>query len=81
MSAPIYTPATLAELLATDEPTILRWRRQYEWPSIKVGNRIRFTAEHVEQIIARHEAKHEPATDVAGVLINGQTSRSAARSA
>lgn len=74
----LQTPADLAELFGEDEATILRWRLQYAWPSIKVGRKIRFTQEHVDQILAKHEAKHETTT-APEVAIAGQTERSRRR--
>lgn len=75
------TPAELGEHLGATEENVLRWRRQYGWPSLKIGNHIRFSPEHVQQIEALHEAKAD--TEAAGleVLIDGQTSRSRGRSA
>jgi len=81
VSAVIYTPAALAELLDTTEANVLQWRRQYGWPSFKVGKTIRFTQEHVEQIVAKHSAAPVKADQSPAVVIGGQTKRSARRSA
>lgn len=74
----VYTPADLADELKVTEANVLRWRRERSWPSLKVGRHIRFTQEHVDQILAELEVK--PAVDeapVAEVVITGQTARSA----
>lgn len=81
MSEKASTPAQLAERLGSSEEQVLRWRRQYGWPSLKIGKQIRFTQEHVEQIIAKHSAKPKSVEDSAAVVIDGQTKRSARRSA
>lgn len=70
------TPADLAEMFGATEETILRWRREHSWPSIKIGRSIRFSPEHVEQILATHEAKPALAEPVE-VEASGQTARSA----
>lgn len=81
MSADLTTPAELAEILKATEEQVLRWRRDHRWPSFKVGKTIRFTPEQVEQIIASHsETPERPAVDLDSVL-EGQTKRSARRSA
>lgn len=75
-----YTPAELAEMLHTTKANVLQWRRQHGWPSVQVGKTIRFTPEHVEQILAKHSVK--PVKKVAAApVIAGQTKRSARRSA
>lgn len=74
------TPADLAELLNTSEANVLQWRRQYGWPSLKMGKTIRFTADHVEQILAKHANRPQKAETEAPVKLAGQTKRSAGRS-
>lgn len=74
----LHTPAELAEMLNVTEAVVLQWRREHAWPSIKVGKTIRFSDEHVEQILAKHTvAPKVPAEAVSG--IPGQTKRSARR--
>lgn len=75
----VLTPAQLADELGATEEQVLRWRRQYRWPSFKAGKTIRFTAEHVEQIIAMQSAQPERPEVPDDVLIDGQTKRSARR--
>lgn len=75
-----YTPSDLAEMLHTTEANVLHWRRQHGWPSLKVGKTIRFTAEHVEQILAKHSIKPNRVAPTTSVIA-GQTKRSARRSA
>lgn len=77
-----YTPADVAEMLHTSEANVLQWRRQYGWPSFKAGKTIRFTQEHVEQILAKHTVKPtkaEAGPEAGPVVIAGQTKRSARR--
>lgn len=75
------TPAQLAEILDVTTDQVLTWRRQYGWPSIKIGKTIRFTEAQVEQIIASHSVTPKRPEDSAAVVLDGQTSRSARRSA
>lgn len=79
--AKTYTPAALAALLNVPEENVLRWRRQHSWPSFKVGRKIRFTQEHVDKILAQHEAQPAPVAPVTDIVIEGQTERSKRRSA
>ena len=80
-----HTPAELAEKLSATPDQVLEWRRQYGWPSLKIGKTIRFTDEHVEQIVAQHSARPRKSDVVdpaaAGIVLSGQTKRSARRSA
>ncbi len=71
-----YTEADLAEMFGVDEPTITKWRRQYDWPHLKMGRRVRFTEAAVVEIEGRHHVAGERVRS-----LPGQTSRSAARSA
>lgn len=81
MTSTILTPAQLADLFGVDEAKVLEWRLLYSWPSFKIGRQVRFTAEHVDQIIAKHSAGDtSPVAAVdneISVLIEGQTKRSA----
>lgn len=76
----VLTPADLAEILQVDEAKVLEWRRTYNWPSFKVGRKVRFTSEHVEQIIASHSGRPHAEVDSSVVVaLPGQTKRSASR--
>jgi uncharacterized protein YjcR len=68
------TPADLAELFGVEERQILEWRRQKSWPSLKFGKTIRFTDDHVAQIVAMHSQKTK-----ATAAATGQTARSSRR--
>ena len=72
------TPAALADMLDATEANVLQWRRQYAWPSVKIGKTIRFTSEQVEQIIAKHSVAPSK-SKAAAPVIDGQTRRSARR--
>lgn len=74
-----FTPADVADMLHTTEANVLQWRRQHGWPSVKVGKTIRFTQEHVEQILAKHTVTPAKAAAGAPVAIPGQTKRSQRR--
>jgi hypothetical protein len=68
----------LAKVFGGDvtERTVADWRRRYDWPHITVGRTVRYTPEHVEQILAQHQTTTGPAL----TSIPGQTRRSASRS-
>jgi uncharacterized protein YjcR len=76
--AKLYTTADLAEVFGVSERVLMDWRRQYSWPSVRVGRTIRFTQGQVDAILERHsEAPARAAREVAS--LPGQTKRSAAR--
>lgn len=79
MNERLATPADLAEILNVEEAQILEWRRAHGWPSIKVGKTIRFTEQHVEQILAKHTTAPKRAGAAKPTGIPGQTKRSARR--
>lgn len=78
MTTRLLTPGDVGARLGLDAQTILRMRREYGWPSVKLGRRVRFTEEHVAAIIASHTSKPEP-DEKPVALVPGQTARSAAR--
>lgn len=68
----------VAELLGIKPEQVKRRTKLENWPCVRFSSKtIRYRAEHVEQIIALHEAK--PDTQTAGLA--GQTARSRRRSA
>ena len=73
------TPEQLGDVLQVSGTQVLEWRRQYKWPSLKIGKTIRFTPEHVATIVARHTLAPKRDEDSPGVVLDGQTSRSAKR--
>lgn len=77
MNSHLLSPATLAAMFDVTEEQVMEWRRTYRWPSLKVGRTIRFTPEHVEQIIASHSIRQAGSSEAP--VISGQTSRSASR--
>lgn len=81
MNAELLSVADLGEILGgASHRTVLEWRRQYRWPHIRVGQRLFFTPEHVEQILAKHAVVPTADGDAEVVPIDGRTARSAARS-
>ena len=81
-SAPIrlYTPAELAEFFGISERTLLDWRRENGWPSVRVGRTVRFTQAQVDEILDRHsQVPQDGQTTVEPVVIPGQSKGSAAR--
>ena len=60
-SLPLKTHEDLAERLNLPLSTIVGLRKREGWPHIKLGRAIRFTEEHIEQIIASHTVAKEPA--------------------
>lgn len=76
-----YSPAELAELFGVTERTVMEWRRENGWPSVRVGRTIRFTQRQVDEIVARHSQAPKPGSDDSGQVtaIPGQSRASAAR--
>lgn len=77
MSLEIYTPVQVAEKLGVDEEQVLLWRRQHGWPSFKIGRKVRFTEEHLQQIVAAHFTGKKSGAKSTGLA--GQSPRSASR--
>lgn len=80
----LLTDTDLAKAFGETEKLIGEWRRTYGWPHIKVGKAIRYTPQHVEQIIASHShGQRSKPKKGAGprVQIPGQTDRAGRRSA
>jgi hypothetical protein len=73
----LLSDATLAEVFGegVTERTVADWRRRYGWPHLTVGRSVRYTPEHVEQILRSHQA----ATGPKPTALPGQTRRSASR--
>ncbi|WP_459982630.1 helix-turn-helix domain-containing protein [Nocardioides sp. AN3] len=77
MSA-LKTTADLAEYFNVPERRIYEWRVEHDWPCVKIGRTIRFTDEHVAEIMARHTVTGEArATQPQPLFV--RTKRSAAR--
>lgn len=78
----LISSAELAEIFGVEERTLLDWRRQYGWPCLRVGRRVRFTQAMVEEILAAHSESGAKAAadDAAGGVLAGQSKGSAARS-
>lgn len=80
-----YTPLQLADELQLPgrddrarERHVLELRLKYGWPALKIGRAVRFTREHVEEILRSSGSKvTAPAPEQ--VALPGQTSRSAGR--
>lgn len=60
LDQPIYTVPQVAEWLQCSANQVTMIATRDDWPRLKFGNRIRFTATHLQQIITRLEAA--PAT-------------------
>lgn len=76
----LYTLTELAEDLQIPEIEAEALRRRHRWPHVKVGRRnVRFTETQVAAIIAQHTVSSIPQRPTA--IDNGQTARSAKRSA
>lgn len=76
MSADLLTEADLAERLQATPTQVREWRRQYDWPFIKLGRSIRFSEADYEAIKASHHVASERPKG-----LPGQTRLSARRSA
>lgn len=55
----LHAPADLAKVLGKST----KWveRRQAQWPHLKVGRSVKFTDEHVAEVIKLLEQRPEPA--------------------
>lgn len=71
----LLSDAGLAEVFDIPERTVSDWRRRYGWPHVLVGRAVRYTPEHVEQILRQHQVT--PANKPKA--LPGQTRRSASR--
>lgn len=54
MSDSLRTHSDLAEILNLPLSTTVELRKREGWPHIRLGKAVRFTSEHIEQIIATH---------------------------
>lgn len=80
MTDSLLTPAQLGERLNLSEDQVLRLRRAYGWPCVEFNRKaVRFTEEHVAQIIERHAADAEPEPEADLSVIAGQTKASRRR--
>ena len=70
----LLTPQDLAEVLGVKVEKVMEWRRQFDWPHVRIGRQFRWTPAQVEQIVARHAV-----TPTHLAAASGQTARSAAR--
>lgn len=80
----VYTPLELADLLRLEgrddrarERRVLELKNKYGWPCLKIGVVVRFTDEHVEEIIRSH-TERPAAAQVQAAPMPGQTPLSAA---
>lgn len=82
-SLEFFTIDDLAQALGESPRQVMIWRREFGWPSFKIGRQIRFTREHVQQIVARHSASPEtpdlPDIDLSSVAPIEMTTRGRAR--
>lgn len=79
MGLKLYSPAELAEVFGVSERQLMDWRRSNGWPSVRIGRTIRFTQDHVDEILARHSQAPADADGQPAVAIAGQSKASAAR--
>lgn len=79
----LHTPADLAATIGGTATArkVLDWRKKYSWPCVEIGRSVRFTDEHVAEILARHTVGGKSAGSAPTFTIEGQTKRSARRSA
>jgi len=57
LDEPVYTISQVAEWLQCSNNTVTTLAVKEDWPRLRVGNRIRFTATHLQQILERLETK------------------------
>lgn len=80
MMTTLYSPEDLAAILGEDDVRkIWDWRKRYQWPSVKIGQRIWFTQAHLDQIIEAHTQTPAKKSDDGLPALTGLTSRSASR--
>lgn len=77
MTNALKSHANLAELLNMPLTTVVDLRKREGWPHVRIGRAVRFTDEHIAQIIATHTVSDAPAAQSA--TFGGQTRRSASR--
>jgi len=79
----LHTPGDLAAKFGGDVTArkVLDWAREHDWPRINIGRTVRFTDEQVEAILAKHTVTAKRDVTPAAFVIEGQTKRSARRSA
>lgn len=76
----IYTEAEFAEMLKMPTRVVADIRKRENWPHLRFGRSIRYTAEHVDEIMRTHittDSSRGSEAEEHGRL-PGQTSRSAA---
>jgi hypothetical protein len=54
MSEELLTADDLAVIFATKRRRVIEWAHQYQWPTVRIGNTIRWTPEQVEEIKRKH---------------------------
>lgn len=76
----IYTEAELAEQLKMPLTTLGELRKRENWPHLRFGRSVRYTAEQVEQIVRSHTTTDNPHRSEVEELARrtGLTKRSAA---
>lgn len=75
MSEGLLTPVDLGAMLGgASADRVLEWNRAYSWPHVRIGRRIFWTPEQVDQITRAHTV-----TDSKVTRTDGRTARSASR--
>lgn len=75
MTAPLKTHADLADRLALPLSTTIELRKREGWPHVRLGRKVRFTDEQIEQIITTHTTVDQVVEKVS----SGLTARSSRR--
>lgn len=88
MTTTLIDDAGLAEVIGGDTATaeqVAIWRRAYNWPCVKFGRQVRYTEEHVQEILRMQEHRTGPTPKAIAAkktgVIPGQTARSARKRA
>ena len=75
----LRTQAYLAQILDIPLSTANDLREREGWPHIRIGRKVRYSDDHIAEIIARHTVAAQPKK--AGVpVLDGLTERGRARS-
>lgn len=74
-TAELLTPAALADKLGVKPAQVMEWRRQFNWPHVRIGRKFYWTPAQVEAITKQHTISPQRGP----VPADGRTTRSATR--
>lgn len=75
---PLHSVDELADAFGVSASTVRDLCARHEWPHVQLGRRIRFTDEHVREILEIHTVRiSDEARRVASMMARGMTRRGA----